>query len=179
MSEELARKIFDLEIENFRLIRERDEARAAIANANNSLFGSQGFFLSKDGGEPNLYHLAGAIEAIKKLAHQYRQERDEARAERDTYKIAYENVYANQEGMILTATEAEARGFERGVREAAAVLDRDGWSSPRDAILALLEPKLSDLPHSEGISEPAHKPSLRQSENLQSGLSLSPEDKPE
>lgn len=38
---------------------------SVIIEANNSLFGSQGFFLSLDGGEANKYHLSRAIEELK------------------------------------------------------------------------------------------------------------------
>ena len=97
------------------LQRERDEARAAIANANNSLFGSQGFFLSIDGGEPDPHHLAKAIEDLKGTARAYYRERDDA----------------------------EARGYERGVKEAAKVVEvtADKFSSERTirTIRALLE----------------------------------------
>lgn len=44
---------------------ERDEARAQIIDANNSLFGSLGFFLSLDGGPTNPRHLSEAIEKLK------------------------------------------------------------------------------------------------------------------
>jgi phosphate uptake regulator len=48
--------------------------------------------------------------------------------------------------LIRERDEAEARGFERGVREAAKQMDLDArktggnWSTARAAILALLEP---------------------------------------
>jgi hypothetical protein len=55
---------------------------------------------------------------------------------------------------------AEARGFERGVREAAKACD---WGdiygdNALKCILALLEPNLSDLPHNRELSETAHRP---------------------
>lgn len=48
-----------------RLRSERDEARALVIEANNSLFGSQGYFHSTNSGDFNRYHLASAIEALK------------------------------------------------------------------------------------------------------------------
>lgn len=50
------------------LLSEREASRAAIAEANNSLYGSQNFFLSVNGGEPNKYHLARPIEDLKARA---------------------------------------------------------------------------------------------------------------
>ena len=44
------------------------EAREAIGWANNSLFGSHGFFLSLNGGPPNEHHLDTAIEELKERA---------------------------------------------------------------------------------------------------------------
>lgn len=41
------------------------QMREAIIEANNSLYGSQGFFLSVNGGEPDKYHLARPIEEMK------------------------------------------------------------------------------------------------------------------
>lgn len=48
-----------------RLVAERDEARALVAEANNSLYGSQGYFHSVDGGPFDKHHLSSAIEAMK------------------------------------------------------------------------------------------------------------------
>ena len=46
---------------------ERDEARKVIAWANNSLYGSHGFFLSLDGGPANEHHLDNGIEELKDI----------------------------------------------------------------------------------------------------------------
>lgn len=43
-----------------------EEAKAVVTEANNSLYGSQNFFLSTDGGEPDKYHLARPIEDLKR-----------------------------------------------------------------------------------------------------------------
>lgn len=44
---------------------ERDEARLLVAEANNSLYGSQGYFHSLNGGPFDKYHLATGIEKLK------------------------------------------------------------------------------------------------------------------
>jgi hypothetical protein len=78
--------------------------------------------------------LRQAADTIERLT----RERDEARAEAEEATARYlvaSDVYT------IKSSQAEGRGFERGVREAAEVLDKDGWSFPRDAVLALLEPK--------------------------------------
>ena len=53
------------ETEIERLTRERDEARLLVTEANNSLYGSQGYFHSLNGGEFDKYHLASGIERAK------------------------------------------------------------------------------------------------------------------
>jgi hypothetical protein len=60
------------------------------------------------------------------------RERDEARAAVTTANSVVAEWQRDME-------KAERAGFERGVKEAAKVLEKDGWSFPRDAILALLE----------------------------------------
>lgn len=52
-----------------RLTRERDEARGMVIEANNSLYGSQGYFHSLNGGAYNKYHLASGIEEVKSIAN--------------------------------------------------------------------------------------------------------------
>jgi hypothetical protein len=47
------------------LERERDEARTLVTEANNSLYGSQGYFHSLNGGPFDKYHLANGIEKLK------------------------------------------------------------------------------------------------------------------
>lgn len=47
------------------LKRERDEARQLVIEANNSLYGSQGYFHSLNGGDFDKYHLARGIEDLK------------------------------------------------------------------------------------------------------------------
>ena len=51
-----------------RLRRERDEARTIVVEANNSLYGSQGYFHSTNGGPFDKYHLARPIEELKSRA---------------------------------------------------------------------------------------------------------------
>jgi hypothetical protein len=59
---------------------ERDEARLLVAEANNSLYGSQGYFHSLNGGPFDKYHLATGIEKVKANARSEwrRAERAEA-----------------------------------------------------------------------------------------------------
>lgn len=64
--------------------KERDEAREAIAEANNSLFGSKEFFLSLIGGKNDKNHLSRAIEELKRQDHAAN-----AIAERDDILDAY------------------------------------------------------------------------------------------
>ncbi|MBR0946699.1 hypothetical protein ABIF68_007827 [Bradyrhizobium japonicum] len=45
--------------------RERNEARQMVIEANNSLYGSQGYFHSLDGGPFDRYHLSRGIEKLK------------------------------------------------------------------------------------------------------------------
>jgi hypothetical protein len=67
------------------------------------------------------------------------------------------SLMADQINKMLA--EAEARGYERGVREAVEAGNKEsrkelyGWFYIRAAILALLEPRLSDLPHKPEISD--------------------------
>lgn len=67
---------------NVGLMEELAEAKRVIAWANNSLFGSHGFFLSVNGGPANEHHLDEAIEKLKTYGHtEYqRAEQSEARA---------------------------------------------------------------------------------------------------
>lgn len=50
------------------LRKQLEDAREAIIEANNSLYGSQNYFLSLNGGPPNKYHLAEGIEKLKSNA---------------------------------------------------------------------------------------------------------------
>jgi hypothetical protein len=56
---------------------ERDEARLLVTEANNSLYGSQGYFHSLNGGPFDKYHLARGIENLKDSAR--KRDRAEAR----------------------------------------------------------------------------------------------------
>ena len=48
------------------LRKERDEARRLVTEANNSLYGSQGYFHSLNGADFDPYHLARGIEDLKR-----------------------------------------------------------------------------------------------------------------
>ena len=62
---ELENKIADLERQLAEARAERDEARLLVTEANNSLYGSQGYFHSLTGGAFDKYHLASGIEKLK------------------------------------------------------------------------------------------------------------------
>jgi hypothetical protein len=90
---------------------------------------------------------------VERLIHQRDtliRERDEARAKLEATEAA-----------LYQANEQKHWHYERGVREAAKVVQSMRTSttaSAAHAILNLLEPKLSDPPHNEEISETAHTP---------------------
>lgn len=53
-----------------------DEARALVIEANNSLYGSQGYFHSLKGGQFDKYHLSRGIEELKERIHNLRAENE-------------------------------------------------------------------------------------------------------
>jgi hypothetical protein len=57
------------------------------------------------------------------------------------FQKAQEKMKLEREAMLA---EAEARGYERGVREAAGKMDRLGYGEFGDVILALLEKEKTD-----------------------------------
>ena len=67
-SKGVAQNIAESAAEIERLRRERDEARTIVVEANNSLYGSQGYFHSTNGGPFDKYHLARPIEELKSRA---------------------------------------------------------------------------------------------------------------
>lgn len=71
-----------------------------------------------------------------KLAQTIR-ERDEAR--RELEELDFLRYEGGEESIGREIEKAEARGYRRGVQDAAARLDKFGYSEFRDAILALLE----------------------------------------
>ena len=72
--------VAQLKQENALLTVQLAEAQNAIARANNSLYGSDNFFLSLNGGEANEYHLAEGIENLKALCNQEGQRLERAEA---------------------------------------------------------------------------------------------------
>ena len=66
--ERLSSVAMQLSANQQQLIRERDEARQLVIEANNSLYGSQGYFHSLNGGEFDKYHLSRGIEDLKTSA---------------------------------------------------------------------------------------------------------------
>lgn len=91
------------------LTRERDEARALVAEANNSLYGSHAYFHSTNGGEFDKYHLAKPIEKLKASARAWA--RVEAAAERVTH-YAYGRTPDEQVGEVARRIIRERREFE-------------------------------------------------------------------
>ncbi|MCK9361761.1 hypothetical protein M0Q28_06095 [Patescibacteria group bacterium] len=94
------------------LVRERDEARELVTEANNSLYGSQGYFHSLNGGPFDKYHLATGIEKLKSGANrQYHAfEAAEARAtaaeaERDEEREALEELEAASDALAATRSQ--------------------------------------------------------------------------
>jgi hypothetical protein len=76
-----------------RLRRERDEARTIVVEANNSLYGSQGYFHSTNGGPFDKYHLARPIEELKSRARDaLTAESAVAAAWEEAVKIAEDNA---------------------------------------------------------------------------------------
>lgn len=70
IAKEAAQALRTLAAEKATLEAEFAQAREVIAEANNSLFGSQGYFLSLNGGKAEKYHLARPIEDLKAHARQ-------------------------------------------------------------------------------------------------------------
>jgi hypothetical protein len=94
---------------------ERDAAQRVIAWANNSLYGSHGFFLSLDGGPADEHHLDSAIEQLKDRARARTaaeaalSRRDEAlRAAREAL-VDYEHQTMNTRSGVRTKLSLRAR----------------------------------------------------------------------
>lgn len=68
------------------------EAKAVITEANNSLYGSQGFFLSTDGGAPDKYHLARPIEDLKARSNKLYNQLTASEARECELRAALEEV---------------------------------------------------------------------------------------
>lgn len=79
-----------------RLTRERDEARAVVIDCNNSLFGSQGYFVSEQ---------AAAIEGLKGAKNRQWQRAEAAEALAETLKGAIQNLLDQK---ITARSEARA-----------------------------------------------------------------------
>lgn len=95
----IERKLFDAMIENLTgtITRERDEARTLVAEANNSLYGSQGYFHSTNGGPFDKYHLANGIENLKATSRRSRALSKEGEEyARDMIRLANDRAKAEQ-----------------------------------------------------------------------------------
>jgi len=112
------------------MTRERDEARAIVAEANNSLFGSQAYFTSLDGTESDKWHLSRAIEKLKesdaearaKLAEYERWQGEAEKLVRDTElrnlnKNGARTPKGLKEILQFAFTAAHARGYAAGVAQ--------------------------------------------------------------
>lgn len=141
--------IAEKDAEIARLRGELDEAREAISWANNSLYGSLGYFLSLNGGAPDKYHLANGIEDRKRLASLAGQRAEAAESELQALRLAYglslelhgcggenctEALYVSDANKMindleaLKASTAQAReeGKREGLREAVAAVKKVG-----------------------------------------------------
>lgn len=144
------------------IIRERDEAREAIAEANNSLFGSQAFFLSLSGGPADRYHLSRAIEELKARRAPNFSRDDIARAvEAELHKSwstsehwfttrVREIGLAVADAILARAPDGE-RDFEAQVIAAAFALDVDGLKSRGWSDAKIAETR-ERVPHPSSIS---------------------------
>ncbi len=88
-----------------RLRRERDEARQLVTEANNSLFGSQAYFHSMNGGPFDRYHLSRGIEQIKDDARRHWQE---SQAAESALAAAWEEAAASRQALQNIARYGEA-----------------------------------------------------------------------
>lgn len=94
--------------------------RKVIARANNSLFGSWGYFLSLDGGEPNEHHLDMPIERLKETArHAEAAEARLAEVERENNAIRHD---ISRQIEITTAECNRAEAAEDRLAEAERLL---------------------------------------------------------
>jgi hypothetical protein len=93
--------------------------------------------------QETIVRLNGGWDRCREELMQTIKERDEARARADSFEKLV-NLY----GLLDDGSpveRAEARGYERGVREAAKVLE-NGWPAGAEAILALLDKPVDNAP---------------------------------
>lgn len=90
------------------LRRELEEAKALVAEANNSLYGSHGYFHSTNGGSFDKYHLSTAIEKLKDGARAWA--RVQSAAEHVTH-YAYGRTPDEQVGQIAFQIIRERRAY--------------------------------------------------------------------
>lgn len=72
---------------------ERGEARLLVTEANNSLYGSHGYFHSLNGDPFDRYHLANGIEALKQTSNLRWHDLQDAEAQRDKLKGMVEQAF--------------------------------------------------------------------------------------
>jgi uncharacterized coiled-coil DUF342 family protein len=90
--------------------------------------------------DETIARLNGGWDRCREELMQTIKERDEARAEAAATEAGMAALNETIQNTADAILEAEARGYERGVREAAEVLENGGWAIAPDAVLALLEP---------------------------------------
>lgn len=89
-------------------------AKKAIEEANNSLYGSHGFFLSLNGGEPDKHHLARPIEDLKARANRLWRENERLRTESDLLREQHAAM-----SDVMSLRRISNHGWEREMAEAA------------------------------------------------------------
>lgn len=105
-----------------RIAAERDEARLLVTEANNSLYGSQGYFHSLNGGPFDKYHLASGIEKAKAYGREQWRKAEAAERERDELKAEVKRLreaLGLQNEWVRAALECKDWVWDGDQREAA------------------------------------------------------------
>ena len=115
-----AATIASLRDANKALTAERDEARGLVTEANNSLYGSQGYFHSLNGGPYDKYHLASRIENLKSSCRTAERKVAELEAERDdlAQRAAVIDEALTNAVQLRTAAEADKARLSEALRKA-------------------------------------------------------------
>ena len=113
-----------------RLMKELSDAASVIMEANNSLYGSQGYFLSMNGGPPNKYHLADAVEKLKKQTRDDYAARGAAEARASAAEAEIARLKLRDQQLGYRAEAAEAIG--EALRERVARLEVDNTRLRKD-----------------------------------------------
>ena len=114
------------------------ELERVIAWANNSLFGSHGFFLSKNGGHDDEHHLDRQIEALKEHLRKERDRSIALEAERDMLReksISNARERNAAERDLAAAVEALIECEDYFDNRADADCDQDGFIPNKEMVL--------------------------------------------